>query len=64
MNWLSEEKSPKMWDTWSLGNKDHITDRFAASASFDKRYGWLVRVYSGENGFGESFYYHTITFIR
>ena len=63
---LFEVKSNQLlWETGNLGNTGTYTlTGLPPGASFDKRYGWFVRVYSGENGFGESYYYHAITFIR
>jgi hypothetical protein len=62
---LFELQSNQLWETGNLGNTGAYTlTGLPPGTSFDKRYGWFVRVYTGENGFGESYYYHAITFIR
>ena len=59
------ESNHELWKTGNLGDTATYTlTGLPPGTTFDKRYGWFVRVYSGENGFGESYYYHAITFIR
>jgi len=59
------ETNQLLWETGNLGDTGTYTlTALPQGTSFGRKYGWFVRVYSGENGFGESFYYHAITFIR
>jgi hypothetical protein len=62
---LFDLETNQLWETGSLGDTGmYILAALPPGANYDRKYGWFVRVYSGENGFGESFYYHAITFIR
>jgi hypothetical protein len=62
---LFDLETNQLWETGSLGDVGaYVLAALPPGTNYNKKYGWLMRVYSGENGFGESFYYHAITFIR
>jgi hypothetical protein len=62
---LFDLETNQLWETGSLGDTGmYILTALPSGTNYDRKYGWFVRVYSGENGFGESFYYHAITFVR
>ncbi len=53
------------WITGDLGNAGSFTlTGLPSGAAYDHTYGWYVRVYNGAEGFGQSFYYGAVTFIR
>ncbi len=60
---LFDVETNQLWETPSLGNAGaYLLSILPQGVAYDRQYGWFVRVYSGDNGFGESFYYHGITF--
>jgi hypothetical protein len=62
---LFDLETNQLWETASLGDTGmYILAALPEGTRYNRKYGWFVRVYSSENGFGESFYYHAITFIQ
>ena len=53
------------WRTNYLGDVDGFTlGGLPEGAQYGKKYGWYMRVYQGEDGYGESYYYSRVTFCR
>jgi len=61
--YIFDPDSDDRWRTNSLGDVDGVTlGELPEGAQYGKEYGWYMRVYQGEDSYGKSYYYSTVTF--